>query len=80
MTEGAHERAWEWRAHDDSVGSTAMHPSGSVVATCSGQRGNPGFTQSLESDSDSDDDESDEESVASTLEKTPDNTLKVWSI
>ncbi len=36
--EGAVERSWDWQAHDPAaaVGSTAMHSSGSVVATCSG--------------------------------------------
>ena len=28
--------SWDWGAHGSAVGSTAMHPSGSVVATCSG--------------------------------------------
>lgn len=70
----------------DPVGSTAMHPSGSVVATCSGQRGTPGLNEDDDPDSDDSDDdegsdEEEEESVASTsLHRTPDNTLKVWSI
>ncbi|TPX14137.1 uncharacterized protein E0L32_000531 [Thyridium curvatum] len=34
--EGAHEPSWDWKAYDSATGSTAMHPSGSVVATCSG--------------------------------------------
>ncbi|CAL3971475.1 unnamed protein product [Diplocarpon coronariae] len=38
MTEGPAERAWEWKAHDDPVTSAAVHMSGTVVATCSGQR------------------------------------------
>ncbi|KAB8079315.1 guanine nucleotide-binding protein [Aspergillus leporis] len=38
QTAGAQEPAWEWKVHDDSVGSTVLHPMGSVVATCSGQR------------------------------------------
>jgi len=29
-------RSWSWLAHESPVGSTALHPSGSVVATCSG--------------------------------------------
>ncbi|KAL2888820.1 WD40 repeat-like-containing domain [Ceratocystis lukuohia] len=33
---GVHEPTWSWRAHDCSVGSTAMHTSGSVLATCGG--------------------------------------------
>ncbi|OTA86735.1 hypothetical protein M434DRAFT_49733, partial [Hypoxylon sp. CO27-5] len=35
--EGAHEPAWSWDAAQRStIGSTCVHPSGSVVATCSG--------------------------------------------
>ncbi|KAH6676336.1 hypothetical protein B0J14DRAFT_352271 [Halenospora varia] len=41
MTEGACERSWEWKAHDDPVTSTVVHSSGTVVATCSGQRSTP---------------------------------------
>lgn len=36
MTEGDHEPAWGTQAHGSAVGSTAMHSSGSVLATCSG--------------------------------------------
>ncbi|KAE8392942.1 guanine nucleotide-binding protein [Aspergillus alliaceus] len=38
QTVGAQEPAWEWKVHDDSVSSTVLHPIGSVVATCSGQK------------------------------------------
>ncbi|KAL6862865.1 hypothetical protein ACO1O0_003103 [Amphichorda felina] len=27
---------WDWKAHESPVGSTGLHPSGSVAATCSG--------------------------------------------
>ncbi|KAF4460068.1 Guanine nucleotide-binding negative regulator 1 [Fusarium albosuccineum] len=33
---GVIEPSWDWSAHDAPVGSTALHSSGSVVATCSG--------------------------------------------
>lgn len=36
--EGVIDPKWEFRAHDDAVTSTILHPTGSVVATCSGQR------------------------------------------
>ena len=36
MREGDHEPAWSTKAHGSAVGSTAMHLSGSVLATCSG--------------------------------------------
>lgn len=38
---GAVEPAWRWDAHGAPVGSTAVHSSGSVVATCSGGWGSP---------------------------------------
>ncbi|KAK3294322.1 uncharacterized protein B0H64DRAFT_184367 [Chaetomium fimeti] len=34
--EGAVQPSWDWKAHESAVGATAMHMSGSVVATCSG--------------------------------------------
>ncbi|EAQ87579.1 hypothetical protein CHGG_04198 [Chaetomium globosum CBS 148.51] len=34
--EGAVQPSWDWKAHGSAVGATAMHMSGSVVATCSG--------------------------------------------
>ncbi|KAH9897198.1 hypothetical protein F4778DRAFT_793758 [Xylariomycetidae sp. FL2044] len=36
--EGAHEPAWGWAASEDgaAVGSTCVHPSGTVVASCAG--------------------------------------------
>ncbi|KAM5347968.1 hypothetical protein ACJ41O_007792 [Fusarium nematophilum] len=43
---GVVEPSWEWRAHDAPVGSTALHASGSVVATCSGGWGFSEATQS----------------------------------
>lgn len=33
---GAVDPAWSWQAHASPTGSTALHPSGSVAATCSG--------------------------------------------
>ncbi|KAK8010843.1 hypothetical protein PG990_009808 [Apiospora arundinis] len=36
MREGPHEPAWDWRGHGSTVGSTCLHPAGSVIATCSG--------------------------------------------
>ncbi|KAE8448672.1 hypothetical protein EG329_009098 [Mollisiaceae sp. DMI_Dod_QoI] len=80
MNEGAQKRTWEWRAHEDPASSTAMHPSGSVVATCSGQRRRP----DLEEDSDDENnegDEDDEESLPATSHaRASDNTLKVWNM
>ncbi|RAL61110.1 hypothetical protein DID88_010449 [Monilinia fructigena] len=87
--EGACERDWEWRAHDDPIGSTVLHPSGTVVATCSGQRAEPIIKDDSASD-DSDENTSGDESVSDSLRsqsmirkatgRAPDNSLKVWSL
>ncbi|KAH0547653.1 hypothetical protein FGG08_000142 [Glutinoglossum americanum] len=69
-----------WKAHDGPVAATIVHPSGTVVGTCSGQR-----------DVSIDTDEGPEESDVCTklLSASPasrrtkqifDNTLKIWKI
>ncbi|CZS89322.1 related to guanine nucleotide-binding protein [Rhynchosporium agropyri] len=89
MTEGSQERSWEWKAHDDPVSSTMVHSSGTVVATSSGHRSSPGFESSIQGSEDSSDDssdsESDDEGSVSTRSlspnfRTPDNSIKVWSL
>lgn len=91
MSEGGVKRSWEWKAHDgkfvilvldlslilvvDPVSSTAVHSSGTVVATCSGQRSSPVWeerstpSEALSEDSDkevsSDESSSDEDSLSS---------------
>ncbi|KAL2070507.1 hypothetical protein VTL71DRAFT_13533 [Oculimacula yallundae] len=93
MIEGPQERTWEWKAHDDPVTSTIVHPSGTVVATCSGQRSSPTFKSSREeceesdedSSGESSDESSDDEGSTSTRSlspsiRTPDNSIKVWSL
>jgi telomerase Cajal body protein 1 len=77
------------------VTSTIVHSSGTVVATCSGQRSTPvlGDSDSCSEESDSDedseestsDDDSTDESVTSSQSptlnsRTPDNSIKVWSL
>ncbi|KAF2965247.1 hypothetical protein GQX73_g8328 [Xylaria multiplex] len=34
--EGPHTPSWEWAAHQSTIGSACVHPSGTVVATCAG--------------------------------------------
>ncbi|KAM0253617.1 hypothetical protein ACHAQJ_007192 [Trichoderma viride] len=41
MQNDAVEPTWTWKAHDSPVGSTIVHSSGSVAATCSGGWGYP---------------------------------------
>ncbi|KAM0487272.1 hypothetical protein ACHAPX_000543 [Trichoderma viride] len=41
MTNDVVEPSWTWKAHESPVGSTIVHSSGSVAATCSGGWGYP---------------------------------------
>jgi hypothetical protein len=61
----------------DPVTSAILHSSGTVVATCSGQRSSP-YPREDESDSDSESDTSSHSSTAPS--PTPDNRIKVWSL
>jgi WD40 repeat protein len=63
--EGLTPSSWEWKAHSSPVGSTALHSSGSVVATCSGGWAYPGEIS-----------ENDEPN-AKVLEES---SLKLWGI
>lgn len=73
----------------DPVGSIVLHPSGTVVATCSGQRAEFNLADDSTSD-DSDNESSDEQHASSSPQsharkakatgRTPDNSLKVWSL
>ncbi|APA13161.1 hypothetical protein SS1G_14062 [Sclerotinia sclerotiorum 1980 UF-70] len=86
--EGAVGCDWEWKAHD---GSTVLHPSGTVVATCSGQRAETNINAadddtSINAGEESSDDESTSDSqkpysaIRKTKSRTLDNSLKVWSL
>lgn len=77
-TEGSMEASWDMEAHGSPIGGTAMHASGSVLATCSGSWTVPDAVSG-----DSDDETSDEESEGSLeghIPKAHDATLKIWSI
>ncbi|KAL8408827.1 hypothetical protein RB594_007307 [Gaeumannomyces avenae] len=71
---------WEWQAHStaSAVGSTALHPGGSVLATCAGS------WEVVVDESDSED--SDVDGVAGrrirrpALRTSDDTSLRVWSI
>ncbi|KAI0428417.1 hypothetical protein F5Y09DRAFT_313107 [Xylaria sp. FL1042] len=45
--EGPHAPAWEWAAHQSTVGSACLHPSGTVVVTCAGSWEFPGEDEDL---------------------------------
>jgi WD40 repeat protein len=74
-----------WKAHDDAVTSAVVHPSGSVMATCSGQRKTFGLG-TRELDSGSDNNSSTSNNTADDNEGTKyrqvnwDNSLKIWEI
>ncbi len=72
----------EWQAHDSAVSSVAVHPSGMVVATSSGQRQEIGdLEEDIESDSDDPSLISETPNhVIKRIGKPPDNSIKIWSI
>ncbi|KAL1852583.1 hypothetical protein Plec18170_005714 [Paecilomyces lecythidis] len=64
---GAKDPDWEWKAHDDPVAATILHPSGSIVGTCSGQKHDPHYHSTQRA--------SDEFSIMAG-----DNSLKIWAL
>jgi hypothetical protein len=62
--------SWDWQGHESPVGSTVMHQSGSVVATCAG-----GWEHSAVYESDG---EPTRNMAQSTI--LEESSLKVWSI
>lgn len=71
----------EWLAHESAVSGVVVHPSGTVVATSSGHRQE--FVDFDDgSNSDSDTSEASETSLHSTKRKgkSPDNSIKIWSM
>lgn len=93
MVDGMIDPSWSFRAHEDAISSTTLHSSGSVLATCSGQRRSPPPIRGAEdSDSESDGDSSSLESLGSmsspssrnaSSQSAPlakDNSLTLWAI
>ncbi|KAL2222268.1 WD40-repeat-containing domain protein [Thermoascus aurantiacus ATCC 26904] len=64
---GAKDPDWEWKVHDDPVTSAVLHPTGSVVATCSGQKYYPDYS-------------SVDEEGGVPLPAKGDNSLKIWAL
>jgi hypothetical protein len=82
--EGGVAPSWDWKAHGSAVGATAMHMSGSVVATCSGSW-NIVDDNEEESSSDNSVESGSEASTASQRNWKPrvvvqETSLKVWSL
>ncbi|KAI0008509.1 hypothetical protein F4779DRAFT_641615 [Xylariaceae sp. FL0662B] len=85
--EGAHVPGWQWDAHRSTVGSTCVHQSGSVVATCSGSWEFPDENvdgdERSESGSDSSADSSSGDSgtdVSWMRRRNKESSLKIWGI
>ncbi|KAK2861220.1 hypothetical protein FQN49_004420 [Arthroderma sp. PD_2] len=77
--EGGLRPVWEKQIHDDPMTSSVIHPMGSVLATCSGQKQYPSFS-----------DDEDDDVQALLTEKDPetghqagcqmDNSLRIWQL
>lgn len=93
MVEGVVDPGWGFRAHGDAVSSTVLHASGSVLATCSGQRHSSHHPSRAVDDlgSESDSDRSSPNALSSTssisssshpqtLPEAIDSTLKLWAL
>lgn len=80
--EGVVDPSWEFRAQGDAVSSATLHPSGSVLATCSGQRRVlPPKCEIADLDSESDCDSSSLKSASSQRSsQATDNSLKLWAL
>lgn len=89
MKEGIVDPAWQFQAHGDAVSSATLHPTGSVLATCSGQRH---WDAPTDEGSDS---ESHADSIVSSMSSArlsnstsqqteatmkSDNSLKLWAL
>ncbi|GKT61788.1 WD repeat domain-containing protein [Colletotrichum tofieldiae] len=75
--DGVLDMSWDWAAHSSPVGSTGVHPTGSVVATCSGA-----WTSHADRELDNDlgcTDGNGQPRLASTR-ITLDSSLKVWTL
>ncbi|KAL0933480.1 WD repeat domain-containing protein [Colletotrichum truncatum] len=75
--EGVADKSWDWAAHQSPVGSTAVHSTGSVIATCSGA-----WTAHADIELDSElgvTDESGQPLLASTR-ITSESSLKIWTL
>ncbi|KAI6357908.1 hypothetical protein MCOR25_007518 [Pyricularia grisea] len=75
--EGVVEPTWDWQAHGagSAVGATALHPGGSVLATCAGS-----YSVQDESESDSESDSEPNGKKLPKLRTSEDTSLKIWSI
>ncbi|RYP61765.1 hypothetical protein DL769_007571 [Monosporascus sp. CRB-8-3] len=92
MREGPHGPSWEWRAHDprSTIGAACVHPSGTVVATCSGswafdddyRRGDSAAASGTDGGSSSEGNDSAGNSyrMAWMRRRNMESSLKIWSL
>ncbi|OLN97529.1 Guanine nucleotide-binding protein negative regulator 1 [Colletotrichum chlorophyti] len=75
--DGILERSWGWAAHQSPVSSAGVHPTGSVIATCSGA-----WTSHADEDLDNELGfvNDDGRPCLSSTRITDDSTLKVWTL
>ncbi|KAI1400188.1 hypothetical protein F4819DRAFT_497511 [Hypoxylon fuscum] len=79
--EGAHTPSWSWSAaRQSTVGSTCIHQSGTVVATCSGSWEFPDDNESLGSNSADSDSEGPGTDISWMRRRNRESNLKIWSI
>ncbi|RFU32901.1 hypothetical protein B7463_g3462, partial [Scytalidium lignicola] len=81
-TEGAITPSWSFSASKDPIGSTVIHSSGVVVATCSGQRTSGKHIAENEDDDESSESDLSEGQPSDDVWNTrmSDNSLKVWAV
>ena len=91
-TEGPYAPTWAWDAHQSTVGSVCLHPSGSVVATCagswefadedndSGHYGSRNGRPSSQSSPESSDDDSLAADISYMNRRNKESSLKIWSL
>ncbi|KAF7532213.1 hypothetical protein G7054_g8154 [Neopestalotiopsis clavispora] len=77
LTAGAQQPSWEWKTSGSTVGSTCLHPTGTVIATCSGSWEFP----ATDTGSGVDERFSDHTAENSWLKRrTKESTLKIWNL
>ncbi|KAI1856805.1 hypothetical protein JX265_011446 [Neoarthrinium moseri] len=82
---GAQPPAWDWQAHDSTVGSTCLHPTGTVIATCSGAWEFPAdesqpTDQQHENERDGGDPQDKDKSETWMHRRSKESTLKIWDL
>ncbi|KAF6823275.1 Guanine nucleotide-binding protein negative regulator 1 [Colletotrichum plurivorum] len=75
--EGVLEKSWDWAAHQSPIGSVGVHPTGSVMATCSG-----GWTTHADGDLDIELGATDDigRPCLSSTRITLESSIKVWTL